>query len=115
MDNPIQKLPRVAALLVRRNGKEISTGINKFKTHPLQAKFGRNNKSICLHAEIDAIVECCDWLWFDELKGSIMYIARVKRDGSLGLAKPCSGCFRALVHFNIKEVYWTENEKSNQS
>ena len=45
---------RLAAALVKNN-KIISFGINRKKTDPLQAKFGKNKDAIYLHAEIHAI------------------------------------------------------------
>ena len=109
--NPIDKLPRkdrlprMAAIIVTKDGREY-VGFNSKKTHPLMAKFGKNEKAICLHAEVDAIrqsVRCKA-----ELAGSTMYIARVDRKGLPRLAKPCIGCRRAIISFGIREVEWTE-------
>lgn len=109
--NPIQGLPRIAAVIIDFDNS-IMYGINKRKTHPLQKKFGKNTDSIYLHAEIDAIKNYVSHriLEASNLRNAIMYIARVKRDGSLGFAKPCEGCQRALIHFGISEVYWTKDE-----
>lgn len=101
--NPVKGLPRMAAILKCWNG--ITTGRNSRKTHPLMAKFGRNSKSICLHAEIDAIRNAIRRGLDPE--GATMYVARVTRDGKPALAKPCEGCQRAIVAFGIKDVQWT--------
>jgi tRNA(Arg) A34 adenosine deaminase TadA len=98
---------RVAASLFLGN-EIICVGSNSRKTHPLMAKFGKNDKAIYLHAEVDAIKNALQFLDSDELIGTTMYIARAKADGSAGLAKPCEGCQRALVAFGIEKVYWTE-------
>lgn len=104
-------VPRVAGakmaagLLV--NG-EWFYGFNQRKSHPLQKKFGRNECAIHMHAEISAIVHALRRYHSDELSDSIMYIARAKADGSAGLARPCSGCQKAIIEFNLGEVYYTE-------
>ncbi len=99
---------RVAATLVWKG--DSWCGINSRKTHPLMAKFGKNEKAICLHAEIDAIKNCMKRVPPQEFENypATLYIARAKADGSSGLAKPCEGCQRAIVAFGIEEVYWTE-------
>lgn len=92
----------MCAILVTKDGQEY-VGYNSRKTHPLAAKFGKNSKSYCLHAEVDAIRKCkqdCD--------GAVLYVARVLKNGSPALARPCEGCQRAIMAFNIKNVEWTE-------
>lgn len=39
--------------------------------------------------------------------GSIIYVARIKRDGSLALAKPCDTCFAYLKSMGTEAVYYT--------
>jgi cytidine/deoxycytidylate deaminase-like protein len=41
--------------------------------------------------------------------GSTVYVARVKRDGSFALAKPCCHCMPALRAMGVEMVYWTVN------
>lgn len=99
---------RVAAILDVND--YLFYGYNSKKTHPLMARWGKNPKAICLHAEIDAIKNCLKRLhpsYLDNHFGT-MYVARAKADGSSGLAKPCDGCRRALIAFNIQKVVWTE-------
>ena len=45
---------RIAACVVYKN-EIVSFGVNRRKSHPLQAKYSRNQESIFLHAEISAI------------------------------------------------------------
>lgn len=98
---------KVAAIIRTPYGREF-VGINSRKTHPLMAKFGKNDKAICKHAEVDAIVTALRWIDSDDLRGSIMYVARAKADGSSGLAKPCSGCQKALIAFDFADCVWSE-------
>lgn len=110
--NPIQKLPRMGAILVLRNGY-LFTGKNQYKSHPLQAQWSRNPQSIFLHAEIDCLVKVVandveDLMNDGSLKTASIYVARVGKNNLPALAKPCSGCFGALIHFGIDNIRWTE-------
>lgn len=105
---------RIAASIVYKNSI-IAIGSNKIKTHPFQAKYGKNNLSIHLHAETDAIKNALKILTPKELTDSILYICRVKyidetkRKLIFGLAKPCEGCFKAINTFGIKKVVYSLN------
>jgi deoxycytidylate deaminase len=94
----------MAAVLVTNDG--VVVGMNKRKTHPLQARYGKNEKAICLHAEIDALAKASRLRY--NIEGGRMYVARVKKDGQVGSAKPCTGCARALIAFGVDKVEWTE-------
>lgn len=101
----------VAALVYK--GKIVSYGRNQIKTHPLQKKFKKHPKAIFLHAEIDAIRNALRRYSVDDLLKMDLYIARSKNEGVKdvwGLAKPCSGCSRAIDHFELNSVYYTTNE-----
>lgn len=86
--------------------KQLFVGLNRYKTHPLQKEFGKNSASIYLHAEIDALVQA------NRNKANTdnasMFVARIGRAGYPMLAKPCPGCKRALIHFCISNVTWTD-------
>ena len=96
---------RHAAALYIGN-KLISVGINQKKTHPIQAKFGRNKDAIYLHAEIAAIVNALKVVALDDLRRAVLYVAKYSTNGHT-LSKPCKGCQRAIMHFNIKDCIWT--------
>lgn len=107
---------RIASCLVYKNNI-ISFGICRKKTHPFQAKFGKNKNSIYLHSEIDCIKNSLKEISIDELSKSTLYICRVKYDGPtkskmiFGLSKPCPGCTRAILNFGISKVIYTlDNE-----
>lgn len=104
-DNPGMSNAHLAAALVDRKGKIISYGFNSSKTHPLQAKFSKNEHAIHLHAEVDAIRNALK-MGLD-IEGTTMLVARALKDGTPALAKPCEGCQRALVHFGVADVVWT--------
>lgn len=106
---------RIAACLTIKN-KTISFGFNQGKTHPMQSRYGKNTKSIYLHAEICAIKNALRLIPADTLSKATLYIARVKYDGWLkdnfifGLAKPCSGCLRAISVYGLRKVYYTTDD-----
>lgn len=123
--NPIKQIgrnsiSRFAALLVSDSGQEF-VGFNRYHSHPLQAKFSHCDEAIYLHCEIDSLVKATRWMARQEGKhyrsinhdyffaGCSLFVARVLKDGSPSLAKPCLGCQRALIHFGInwENVSWT--------
>ena len=103
---------KLAAAVVMRN-KIISIGINQMKSHTFQKKYGRNDESIFLHAETDAIKNALKVIDMEELSKCNLYIVRVKKpkpkskEWVWGLAKPCSGCQRAIATFGIRNVIYT--------
>lgn len=99
---------RLAAGIVHKKSL-IATGVNSYKSHPLMLQFGKNSDSIFLHAEVDAIKNALRLLSVGQLKDCDMYVVRVKRDGSYGLAKPCEGCRNALALYGLKNVYYTHD------
>lgn len=84
----------------------ISVGVNQRKSHPLQAKFGKNADSVYLHAEIAAIVNALRVVSPKDLESAILYVAKYSPTGKV-LSKPCKGCQKAIGYFGFKDVYWT--------
>jgi len=99
----------MGAVLAYRN-RVVAVGQNSTKSHPLAAKYSKNEKAICLHAEIDAIKNALKVVDVEDLNKMTLYVARVKRTGLIGNAKPCNGCQRAIETFGIGSVVWTEDE-----
>ena len=107
---------RIAAAIVK-NKEIISFGVNQTKSHPFQARFGKNANAIYLHAENCAIKNALRCIDVSDLARSALYVARVKYNGSdkskfvSGLAKPCEGCSRSIATFGIsKVIYSLDNE-----
>lgn len=98
----------VSALVYKR--KIISLGWNHNKTSPFQKMYGKNNKSIYYHSETHAIRKASRVLSLDKIAKSTLFVCRIKKNGQLGLSKPCVGCRKAIEAFGIREViYSTEN------
>ena len=106
------KSARLSACVVYRNDI-ISFGVNERKSHPFQAKYGKNGDAVFLHAETSAIKNALKYISVDELTKCSLYICRVKFHDCtkekliFGTAKPCPGCFRCIHTFNLKNVYYT--------
>ena len=102
---------RIASAIVIGN-TVVGLGRNSYKTHPLQAKYGKTEHTIHLHAEIDAIKNSLRRVSVDDLSKATIYISRVKkRDRKRGfipgLSAPCSGCMGAITDFGIKRIVYS--------
>lgn len=105
------KSSRLAACIVIKN-TIIGYGFSQMKSHPFQAEFAKNPDAIFLHAETDAIKNALKRVSQEDLSKSTLYIARAKKDHHTkkwmyGLAKPCPGCMRAILTFDIPHVIYT--------
>lgn len=109
---PAKANTRVSAAVVYKNNI-ISFGINARKSHPFQAKFGKNKDAVYLHAETDAIKNALKYITIDELEKSTLYVCRIKFTDTMkkgmifGLSKPCPGCTRCIVNFGIQSVIYS--------
>ena len=108
---------KIGAVLAIRN-EIISIGFNQRKTHPFQRKFSKNEDCIYLHAEIDAIKNALRLNDPELLARCTLYVSRVKCVSThdktliLGLAKPCSGCMRAIKKYRIPEVIYSTDDNT---
>lgn len=113
--NPVGGNARLSACIVYK-GDIVSFGINEMKSHPFQARYGKNADSVFLHAETSAIKNALKYISQEELEKSTLYICRVKftdytkKKLIFGLSKPCPGCFRCINTFNIKQVIYSLDE-----
>lgn len=97
---------KIASGVIFKN-KLVAIGVNSYKSHPLMSKFGKNPQAIFLHAEVDAIKNALRVITLRDLEKSELLVVRIKLDGTLGNSKPCSGCMRAIEHFNLRTVYYS--------
>lgn len=104
----------LGSVIVYKN-KILSIGWNTSKETPLQKKFNKYRTfdekvyKNSEHAEMRAIrtlLHDYDEKDLDFSKISI-YIYRDRKDGSLGLAKPCPACEMAIRSLGIKNVFYT--------
>ena len=90
---------RLGAVLVNKNSI-VSVGTNSYKTHLLMSK---RTEWPYLYAEQHAIVRA----GVDNCEGLDLYIARVKKDNSLALSKPCNVCAELIRDVGIKNIYYS--------
>ena len=100
--------------IIHRN-EVVSFGFNARKTHPFQAKYGKNTEAIFWHSEVHAIHNALKRISEEELSRATLYVVRVKADNAKhsrlipAMSKPCDGCMRAIRDYKLKEVIYTED------
>lgn len=98
-DAPLNQKQRLGCVIVKR-GAPLSSGSNNMeKTHPRASRYAYPY----LHAELDALIGVDE----EDLRGSIAYVARKRRIGTPGLAKPCEYCMEEMRRVGIKGVFYT--------
>lgn len=91
---------KIGAVICNKS-KILGIGFNRHKTHPKAP-----NKYKFLHAEIDA----CLGVNEGQLDKSTIYVFRARKDGTMGLAKPCSTCHGFLSSVGVKTMVYTTND-----
>lgn len=59
------------------------------------------------HNNTHAEVACLNQIWPNKRKGLKIWSYRLRRDGQMGMAKPCTECQEYLRENGIKVVYYT--------
>ena len=95
---------RHGAILVK-SGRVIGMGYNKDKNHPLSVSPEHIKSHCSRHAEIDAIRDAKG-----DVRGAVLYVARVNRQGKDRNSKPCERCTAVIDEMQIKKVIYTESE-----
>lgn len=102
---PVSRSRHAAAVVYKR--KVIAYGINRLKTHPFHQQFSKNDQSIFLHAETDAIKNALKKIDQETLKRCTLYVMRLDLNDKVALSKPCEGCQKAIATFDIKNVVYS--------
>lgn len=94
----------ITALAYNKRGKLLAVGKNSYtKTHPLQAKFGKESgkpNAIYIHAELAALLKATEPVYR-------LVVLRYDKKGKPAMAKPCPACQVAIRHFGVKHVEHT--------
>lgn len=108
---------RISAALVYKNRRLVNIETNSTRTHTFQFKYSQHEDAIYIHAENAVIVNSLrkKLISYYDLPDCSIYVARscTNKDHShhyYGLAKPCAGCQRSIMEYNIGRVYYTTNE-----
>lgn len=89
--------------VIYRGKRVLATGFNSLDrgTNKCQVRIpGR----MC--AEVAAILKCIRQSP-DMLEGASIFVCRLKRDGTIGLAKPCHTCQNLIDKVGIKNISYT--------
>lgn len=98
---------KIGAVLLHHNTVVAVANNNNPKTHPLARRYGKNRNALYPHAEI-AVLRNAQKRGFKNWRSATLLIARVLRDGTVAMSKPCEGCSIAIRNFNIGKVYYTD-------
>lgn len=90
--------------VVVRGGSIIGTGYNKDRNHPLRVSPEHIKTHCSRHAELEAIR---DAKW--NVKGAVLYVARVNNLGQDRNSKPCVLCENIIRETEIKKVIYTRS------
>lgn len=104
---PVARSRHAAAIVYKK--KIVAYGINRLKTHPFHQQFSKNEDSIFLHAETDAIKNALKKISQNDLKKCSLYVMRLDLNDKHALSKPCIGCQKAIATFDIKNVLYSLN------
>lgn len=88
---------RMAATAVQ-GGRIIIGAVNSLRNHPQHVEWA----SCSRHAEAG--------LTRADIEGATIYVARIKSDGTPGLARPCRRCMELLTEAGARQVVWTAGE-----
>ena len=61
-----------------------------------------------VHAEISALSKLQKASF--NPKRMKLFVYRIKRDGSYGMARPCASCMQAIKDFGIRKIYYTTDD-----
>jgi deoxycytidylate deaminase len=105
-DHPKQKLGCVVVL----GHRIISSGKNSYtRCHAVQAKLDKETFGCeCpgrIHSEVDALLPLIKNNV--DLSRATLYVYRQHKDGTIGLAKPCSRCMKLIRQCGIKKINYT--------
>lgn len=90
---------KVGAVLYNSSGI-LATGINSYRTSPRLIRYYLYPH---YHAEALAILRA----GFRLCKGASLVVARIRKDGSLGLSKPCGECQKLIKLTGIRSVLYS--------
>ena len=99
------KSRRMHGAVVVKSGRVLGTGFNKDKNSPYIVSPEHIKTHCSTHAEVDAIRDA-NW----NVKGAILYVARVNSQGIDRESKPCIRCQSVIDAAEIKKVIYTIGE-----
>lgn len=83
----------LGAIIVDASGVMVGSGTNS-------VSYGTDDPPFSCHAE-EAALE------YLQGPGHTIYVARVRRSNTIGLARPCANCVAQLRHAGVQRAVWT--------
>jgi deoxycytidylate deaminase len=99
------KARRMHGAVVVKSGRVLGTGFNKDRNNPYYVSPEHIKTHCSVHAEVDAIRDA-GW----NVKGAVLYVARVNARGEDRNSKPCIRCEAVIQESQIKKVIYTIGE-----
>lgn len=94
----------------RRGLKEASKVVGRDYRHIAIVTRGGNilavGGNVTRHAEVAALSK----LFPSERIGTTIFSARVRKDGSFAMGRPCRACMEFIKACGVKKVVWTDHE-----
>lgn len=98
---------RHGAIIVR-GGSVLGTGINMMKNDPDTPGLDAKTQS-SVHAECAALKSVRG----KNLKGAVLYVARVNKRNAPMMSKPCPNCEEELKRRGVVKLVWTLDNSKN--
>ena len=93
---------KMSAVFYKKN-RIVAVGINQpYKTHPKAPTPYKTR-----HAEFNALMDLRKKVKKEDLSEYSIYVHRVRRNGSDGIARPCFCCQTMLEWAGISKIYWS--------
>lgn len=89
--------------VIVKGGRVLGTGWNKVRNNPTVVSPEHIKSDCSYHAEEVAIREAGE----DNVRGAIIYVARVNKQGEDRDSKPCPKCSEMIESLGIKRVIFT--------
>lgn len=97
------KARKTHGAVVVKGGRVLGIGWNKNRNHPMIVSPEHIKTDCSYHAEEVAIKEAGE----ENVKGAIIYVARVNKSGNDRDSKPCDRCTKLIDNVGIKRVVYT--------
>lgn len=90
--------------VVVKSGRVLGMGYNKARNHPSVVMEGRHSFDCGYHAEAVALKDAGE-----NSRGATIFVARINRNGSDLLSKPCENCQKLIEESGVKNVIFTRS------
>lgn len=89
-------------------GKRVlAVGVNTSRSHPLSCSHPQTESAF--HAEVAVLRQ----MRYADLSHTTLVVARLMRDGTSGMSKPCTYCWGAIDTSGVGKVAWTTGDPDN--